>query len=61
MLEGVASALPIGDPRRAFLAAAAVDHGAAGLVAITGEHYAGAHWLGTYAVYLTTRRGVTAG
>ena len=58
MLEGITSALPSGDPRQAFLAAAAVDHGAAGLAAVTGEHYAGAHWLGTYAVYLTTRRGL---
>ena len=58
MLEGVASALPADHPRRAFLSAAAVDHGAAGLAAVTGEHYAGAHWLGSFAVYLTTRRGI---
>ena len=58
MLEGVAAGLPEADPRRAFLAAAAIDHGAAGLAAVTGEHYAGAHWLGSFAVYLTTRRGL---
>jgi hypothetical protein len=29
-------------------------HAAAGLAAVTGEHYEGAHWLGTFAVYLLT-------
>jgi hypothetical protein len=29
-------------------------HAAAGLAAITSEHYEGAHWLGTFAVYLLT-------
>jgi hypothetical protein len=24
---------------------------------VTGEHYEGGHWLGTFAVYLTTRTG----
>lgn len=32
----------------------AEDHSAAGLAAINGEHYEGAHWLGTFAVYLLT-------
>lgn len=27
-------------------------HAAAGLAAVTGEHYEGGHWLGTFAVYL---------
>jgi hypothetical protein len=31
-------------------------HAAAGLAGITGEHYAGAHWLGTYALYWLTDR-----
>ena len=25
---------------------------------MTGEHYEGGHWLGSFAVYLTTRRGI---
>jgi hypothetical protein len=58
MLEGIARALPQGDRRVAALAAAARAHRAAALPAVTGEHYEGGHWLGTYAVYLTTRAGL---
>jgi hypothetical protein len=25
---------------------------------VTGEHYEGGHWLGSFAVYLTTQRGI---
>jgi hypothetical protein len=59
MLEGIAAGLPAGDPRRASLLGAALAHAADGLAAVTGEHYAGGHWLGTYAMYLTSRRGLT--
>ena len=58
MLEGIASALPAKDRRRAALLAAADAHAAAALPAVTGEHYEGGHWLGTFAVYLTTRAGI---
>ena len=58
MLEGVAAGLPSGDPRRRALMAAAQTHAASGLAAVTGEHYAGGHWLGSFATYLTTRRGI---
>jgi hypothetical protein len=58
MLEGVASALELADPRRGFLEAAARAHAGSGLAAVRGEHYAGAHWLGSFAVYLLTRRGI---
>ncbi len=58
MLEGIASGLPPGDRRRGGLSAAALAHRTAGLAAVTGEHYEGGHWLGTFAVYLTTGRGV---
>jgi hypothetical protein len=57
MLLGVASGLPAGDPRRASLTAAAQAHAAAALPAVTGEHYEGGHWLGTFAVYLTSGAG----
>jgi hypothetical protein len=30
------------------------EHARAGLAAVTGEHYEGAHWLATFAVYLLT-------
>ena len=58
MLEGMASGLPAGDARRDALAAAAKAHADAGLVAVTGEHYEGGHWLGSFATYLTSKRGV---
>jgi hypothetical protein len=58
MLEGIVSALPEDDPRRVALEAAADEHRRAGLAAVTGEHYEGGHWLGSFAVYLTTRRGI---
>jgi hypothetical protein len=58
MLEGIASALPKGDARLASLRAAALQHRDAGLRAVTGEHYEGGHWLGSFAVYLSTGRGL---
>ena len=58
MLEGIISALPPNDPRRPALAAAAETHRRAGLAAVTGAHYEGGHWLGRFAVYLVTDRGV---
>jgi hypothetical protein len=58
MLEGIASGLPKDDSRQPALNAAAAAHRRAGLAAVTGEHYEGGHWLGSFAVYLTTRRGI---
>ncbi len=52
MLRGIASGLPEKDPRRAALESAAARHGSAALPAVTGEHYEGGHWLGSFAVYL---------
>lgn len=60
MLEGILAGLPTDDPRRPALAAAAEANRRAGLTAVTGEHYEGGHWLGSFAVYLTTRRGLPA-
>ena len=57
MLEGIARGLPAKDPRRASLASAARAHRDAALPAVTGEHYEGGHWLGTFAVYLVTAEG----
>jgi len=58
MLEGIASGLPRSDPRLGALERCAAAHGTAGLAAVTGEHYEGGHWLASFAVYLTTRRGI---
>ena len=58
MLEGIAGALPEEDPRRAALLAAAREHREAGLAAVAGEHYEGGHWLGSFATYLVTERGL---
>ncbi len=57
MLEGIASGLPQGDPRIATLLAASSAHADAGLRSVTGEHYEGGHWLGSFATYLVTKRG----
>jgi len=58
MLEGIASGLPKGDRRIQAITEAAEAHRQSGLAAVTGEHYEGGHWLGSFAVYLTTRRGI---
>jgi hypothetical protein len=58
MLEGIVSGLPADDKRRPALVAAAEAHRRAGLAAVTGAHYEGGHWLGSFAVYLVTQRGI---
>jgi len=58
MLEGIAHGLSSNDRRVPALLAAAAHHREAALPAVTGEHYEGGHWLGTFAVYLTTNAGL---
>jgi len=58
MLEGIASVLSKADNRLPAIRAAAKAHRQTGLAAVTGEHYEGGHWLGSYAVYLVTGRGI---
>ena len=58
MLEGIAHGLPEKDSRAPSLTAAAAVHRRLGLEAITGEHYEGGHWLGTFGAYLVTGRGL---
>jgi hypothetical protein len=58
MIEGIVSKLPAGDARRAALGALAERLKAAGLEAIRSDHYEGGHWLGSFAVYLVSGRGV---
>jgi hypothetical protein len=57
MLEGIAHGLKPTDKRMPALLAAAASHRATALPAVTGEHYEGGHWLGTFAVYLTSQAG----
>ena len=59
MLEGIASKLPAGT-RRKMLEALAKKLTAAGLESIRAEHYEGGHWLGSFAVYLISKRGLAA-
>ena len=58
MLEGIAQGLGGDDRRVAALRATALRHRQAALPAVTGEHYEGGHWLGTFAVYLTSNAGI---
>jgi hypothetical protein len=58
MLEGIARGLPAADPRVPVLLAIAKVHQDAALPSVTGEHYEGGHWLGTFAVYLTSEAGL---
>lgn len=58
MLEGISAGLPKGDKRLSMIRAAAEEHRRAGLAAVTGKHYEGGHWLGSFAVYLVTKRGI---
>jgi hypothetical protein len=58
MLEGIISGLPDDDKRINTLRKVADIHRQVGLENAVCEHYAGSHWLGTFAVYLTTSRGL---
>ncbi|PTL85762.1 DUF2891 domain-containing protein [Vitiosangium sp. GDMCC 1.1324] len=58
MLEGIVSGLPPTDKRLRSLQTTAKLHREAGLRAVTGAHYEGGHWLGSFAVYLVTGRGL---
>lgn len=60
MLEGIAAGCSSGNPRRRALLEAAQRHRDAGLAAVTGEYYEGGHWLGSFATYLVTGRGLPA-
>ena len=61
MLDGMITGLPPGDPRVAALRGAADAHRRAGLEAVADQHYVGGHWLGSFAAYLVTKRGMRNG
>jgi hypothetical protein len=55
MQENIAHHLNPTDKRIAILQRSAAQHRAAALPQVTGEHYEGGHWLGTFAVYLISQ------
>ncbi len=56
-LHNIADSLPDSDRRINALRASAELHSTAGLASVTGEHYAGGHWLASFAIYLLSHRG----
>lgn len=59
MIEGIISALPDDDARLPVLKKTLKAHREAGLNAVFGDmHYMGSHWLGSFASYLETQRGL---
>jgi hypothetical protein len=58
MIEGIVSKLPPADVRSQSLTALASKLKQAGLDSIKSEHYEGGHWLGSFAVYLVSGRGL---
>jgi hypothetical protein len=58
MLRGVGQALPERHPQRGELLGSATRHEQAGLRGVATQHYAGSHWLGSFAIYLLTDRGI---
>lgn len=58
MLEGIVSKLPASNGGRKTLEELASRLRQAGLESIKSEHYEGGHWLGSFAVYLVSRRGL---
>ena len=57
-LRGIAQALPAEDTRRTYLEDRAQAHTQAGLDYVFSGHYAGEHWLASFAVYLLTDAGL---
>ena len=58
MLEGIISHLPVDDPRLAPLHVLADLHRQYGSIDLTSDCYSSSHWVGTFAVYLATARGL---
>jgi hypothetical protein len=56
-MQGIASSLPIGDPRIELLSLAATEHANLGYGYVFSGHYEGDHWLATFAIYLQSRVG----
>ena len=60
MLYGMIGSLPPTDDRIPSLKAVADTHRQAGLKLISAIEYSGSHWLGSFAVYLASDRGLSS-
>lgn len=58
--DGIASALPEGDERRALFQRLARNHRRAGIDQMFDSGYGGAHWLASFAIYTLTGVGLPA-
>ncbi len=58
MMRGIASALPAGHPCRMAFIDASVKHGELGLLVAQDPDYMGTHWLGSFAIYYLSDRGI---
>ena len=58
MLDGIATGLSPDDQRLPSIYAAGLSHRETALASITGQHYEGTHWLGSFVTYLVTARGI---
>jgi Protein of unknown function (DUF2891) len=59
MLEGTAVGLPAGDVRRQGLARLVQDHLAVAIPVLDCQEYSVTHWVGSFAMYALTSRGVS--
>jgi hypothetical protein len=57
-MEGIASALPVADPRVSLLRDSARQHASTGFGYVFSGHYEGEHWLATFAIYLQSGVGL---
>jgi hypothetical protein len=59
MLDGAAAGLPADDVRRDGLIELAQDHMAVAVPVLDSQEYSVTHWVGSFAMYALTKRGVT--
>ncbi|MFK8029942.1 MAG: DUF2891 domain-containing protein [Gammaproteobacteria bacterium] len=59
-LLGIAASLDDTDTRKPSLIEAAEIHQETGIAAVSDTHYSGSHWLASFALYLTSQRGIKA-
>lgn len=60
MAAGIAAGLPADDSRNALWRGCADEHLAAGLPTLASDEYAVTHWVGTFAMYALTDRGLAS-
>jgi hypothetical protein len=60
MMRNIGLHLPAEHPIAVLLLDAAERHAQVGLQAIVDPHYAGSHWLGTFAIYMATQAGAAS-